>query len=107
MILYACRYRPVSPPVSVRDLAIPTTSRSSSSDNVFDDDDVGATVGDDLDLVFPPLDGTAMYSTTCQMNHLCDPNSMVVYRCLPCWGRHFPLTAFSVTTRDVLPKGKD
>jgi Cupin-like domain/SET domain len=87
---------------SVRDLAVPTTNRSSSSsDNEHDDDDVGATVGDDLDLVFPPLDGTAMYSTTCKMNHSCDPNIMVVYRRLPGWGRHFPLTAFSVTTRDV------
>jgi hypothetical protein len=93
---------------SVRDLAVPVphhhnTSRSSDDDDGEDDgeDNGGGVVGDDLDVVFPPLDGTAMFSITCKMNHSCDPNIMVVYRRLPGWGRRFPLTAFSVATRDI------
>lgn len=74
---------------SVRDLAVPL-----SGSDLFG-------IGDDLDLLFPPLDGTAMYSITCKMNHSCDPNIMVVYRRLPGWGRHFPLTAFCVAIRDI------
>uniref|UniRef100_A0A7S1BXH0 SET domain-containing protein n=1 Tax=Corethron hystrix TaxID=216773 RepID=A0A7S1BXH0_9STRA len=36
-------------------------------------------VPDDLDLLFPPLDGMALFATACKMNHDCDPNVMVRY----------------------------
>ena len=58
------------------------------------------TVGDDLDYVFPPLDGTAMYSTTCKMNHSCDPNVVVLYK-RSGYGSQHPLTAFCVALRDI------
>lgn len=57
--------------------------------------------GDDLDLLFPPLDGTAMYSTACKMNHSCDPNVILVYKRQPGWGAKCPLTAFCVALRDI------
>lgn len=34
---------------------------------------------DELDMIFTPLDGLAMYSTTCKMNHSCSPNILVSY----------------------------
>ena len=32
-----------------------------------------------LDTLYPPLDGTAFYSTICRINHSCDPNVRVTY----------------------------
>jgi hypothetical protein len=55
---------------------------------------------DDLGAVFAPLDGTAMFSTTCKMNHSCDPNVIVVYRGLK-W--HEPLVAQCVAKCDIEP----
>lgn len=66
--------------------------------------------GDDLDILFTPLDGTAMYQTACKMNHSCDPNVMVRYSCsrIPGgtigksrWGRHFPLVLECIAVRDI------
>lgn len=31
------------------------------------------------DTLFPPLDGTGFYMTTCKINHSCDPNVFVRY----------------------------
>jgi hypothetical protein len=33
-----------------------------------------------MDRIFPPLDGTAFYSTICHINHSCDPNVIVRYK---------------------------
>ena len=74
---------------SVRDLAVP------------EEHQVIECVGDDMDLIFPPLDGTAMYSITCKMNHSCNPNVSVVYRRQPGWGSQYPLAAFCVAQRDI------
>ena len=32
-----------------------------------------------MDALFPPLDGTALFTTTCTMNHACVPNVRVTY----------------------------
>jgi hypothetical protein len=58
------------------------------------------TTGDDLDYIFPPLDGTAMYATTCKMNHSCDPNVIVLYKRTG-WGALHPLVAYCVALRDI------
>ena len=55
---------------------------------------------DDLGALFAPLDGTAMFSTTCKMNHSCNPNVVVVYRGLK-WNE--PLVAQCIATRDIEP----
>jgi hypothetical protein len=34
---------------------------------------------DGEDNIFPPLDGTAFYSTICKINHSCEPNVIVRY----------------------------
>jgi SET domain len=57
--------------------------------------------GDDLDILFPPLDGTAMYSIACKMNHSCDPNVILLYRRRPGFGKEHPLAAFLVALRDI------
>jgi SET domain len=75
---------------SVRDEAVSAAS-----------DDERRPETDDLDLLFPPLDGTAMYSIACKMNHSCDPNVIVVYRSQTGWGRIHPLAAFCVALRDI------
>jgi hypothetical protein len=59
------------------------------------------TQGDDLDYIFPPLDGTTLYSTLCKMNHSCDPNVIVLYKRTG-WGSKHPLTAYCVARRDIL-----
>ena len=33
-----------------------------------------------FDAVIPPLDGTALFATSCKMNHSCEPNVFVHYR---------------------------
>lgn len=54
-------------------------------------DEVGA------DTVYPPLDGTAFYTTICRINHSCNPNVMVKYVCTPEHG----LCAQMVVLRDI------
>jgi hypothetical protein len=56
--------------------------------------------GDDLDELFNPLDGTAMFSTACKMNHSCDPNVVLLYRTRH-WGE--PLVGHVVAIRDIAP----
>ena len=63
--------------------------------------------GDDLDALFIPLDGTAMYYTTCKMNHSCCPNVVARYR-YSCsanaggqWGSAHPLAVECVALRDI------
>jgi hypothetical protein len=53
---------------------------------------------DDLDGIFTPLDGTAMFSLICKMNHSCCPNVVVVYRSLQ-WGE--PLVAQCIAQHDI------
>lgn len=38
------------------------------------------------DVVFPPLDGTALYSLICKMNHSCDPSCIIEYTIHPPYG---------------------
>ena len=52
---------------------------------------------DDLDALFAPLDGTAMYATACKMNHSCDPNVVVLYRPQ----QQTPLAVYCRALRDV------
>ena len=79
--------------------------------NDGDGDDLNSNVdvqGDDLDVIFTPLDGTAMYSTTCKMNHSCEPNVVVKYS-FSCagggkfarWGRNFPLVVSCCAIREI------
>ncbi len=64
--------------------------------------------GDELDNIFTPLDGTAMYYTTCKMNHSCEPNVLVRYN-YSCsggglearWGENFPLVLQCIALRDI------
>ena len=56
--------------------------------------------GDDLDDIFPPLDGTAMYAIACKMNHSCEPNVVVLYKRTG-WGRKHPLAIFCIALRDI------
>ena len=69
-------------------------------------DNGGGGGGDDWDTIFPPLDGTAMYSMTCKMNHSCDPNVVVLYRSHhhhQDWSSSSrePLVLHSVAIRDI------
>ena len=54
---------------------------------------------DDLDGIFTPLDGTAMYATACKMNHSCHPNVVVLYK-QPSIGK-MPLCIHVVALRDI------
>lgn len=54
------------------------------------------------DALFPPLDGTAFYLTTCKINHSCDPNVFVRYTTTLEDG----LVAELVTLRDI-PEGEE
>lgn len=54
---------------------------------------------DDLDGIFTPLDGTAMYATACKMNHSCHPNVVVLYK-QPSIGK-MPLCIHIVALRDI------
>eukprot|EP00814_Leptocylindrus_danicus_P006492 CAMPEP_0116031374 /NCGR_PEP_ID=MMETSP0321-20121206/17470_1 /TAXON_ID=163516 /ORGANISM="Leptocylindrus danicus var. danicus, Strain B650" /LENGTH=791 /DNA_ID=CAMNT_0003506475 /DNA_START=469 /DNA_END=2842 /DNA_ORIENTATION=- len=55
--------------------------------------------GDDMDRLFTPLDGTAVFSLACKMNHSCAPNVLVRYRCG--WGEHQPLVLQCIALRDI------
>jgi hypothetical protein len=46
-----------------------------------------------LEVLYPPVDGTAFFSTICRINHSCDPNVCVVYRVSPLFGMQAHLTA--------------
>ena len=46
-----------------------------------------------LDVLYPPVDGTAFYSTICRVNHSCDPNVRVIYKVTPQLGLQAYLTA--------------
>ena len=46
-----------------------------------------------LEVLYPPVDGTAFFSTICRINHSCDPNVRVVYRVSPLFGMQAHLTA--------------
>ena len=65
------------------------------------------TDGDDLDILFVPLDGTGMYLTTCKMNHSCEPNVIVRYHYSYSsgtqgnWGCHHPLILECVAIKDI------
>ncbi len=73
-----------------------------------DDCDEVEDSGDDLDAIFTPLDGTAMYSTTCKMNHSCAPNVIAKYS-FSCsgggtktrWGQDFPLVVSCSAIKDI------
>lgn len=55
----------------------------------------------DLDDVFTPLDGTAMYATACKMNHSCSPNVVVLYKQQRSNDAQMPLVAYCVALRDI------
>jgi len=57
-------------------------------------------MGDDMDALFTPLDGMAMYSTACKMNHSCSPNVVILYKPVG-WGSRYPLTLYGVALRDI------
>lgn len=70
-------------------------------------DEIEEGTGDDLDALFVPLDGTAMYYTTCKMNHSCSPNVIARYRFSSSatvggqWGSSHPLAVECVALRDI------
>ena len=59
-----------------------------------------------IDEILTPLDGTAMFSITCQMNHSCKPNVYVVYnksKDKKGWGCKYPLMLQCIALRDIEP----
>ncbi len=59
--------------------------------------------GDDLDHIFPPFDGTAMFRVACKMNHSCKPNVIVRYAAV---GWYHPLTLECIALREI-QKGEE
>jgi Cupin-like domain/SET domain len=88
---------------TVRDVAHSSKKGKNNDDNGDEISRERDTVGDDLDYIFLPLDGTAMYATACKMNHSCDPNVIVMYRSKRGWGWHYPLTAYCVALKEISP----
>jgi Proteins containing SET domain len=88
---------------------MPVTREINSESNIDDCNDDGEQVGDDLDLLFTPLDGTCMFHITCKMNHSCTPNVIARYS-YSCsgggefarWGQDFPLVVQCVAIKDIL-----
>lgn len=52
-----------------------------------------------VDSIFPPLDGTALYSMMCKINHSCSPNVRVKY----VFTREHGLVAELVALREIQP----
>eukprot|EP00978_Attheya_sp_CCMP212_P025350 scaffold81381_cov57-Attheya_sp.AAC.7 len=78
------------------------TNESSKNNQDEDDEEAEDTDGDDLDLLFTPLDGTALYYTACKMNHSCDPNIVAGYQTSGfTWGKEHPLVLQCVALRDI------
>jgi len=88
-------------------MAVTREINSESNENDCNSDE--QQLGDDLDLLFTPLDGTCMFQTTCKMNHSCNPNVVARYS-YSCsgggefarWGQDFPLVVQCVALRDIL-----
>jgi hypothetical protein len=51
----------------------------------------------DVENVFPPLDGTALFSMLCKINHSCEPNVRVKY----VFTKELGLTAFLVALKEI------
>jgi hypothetical protein len=49
--------------------------------------------GEGEETLFPPLDGTAFFVTTCKINHSCDPNVQVSYHSHPQKGLELQMKA--------------
>ena len=52
-----------------------------------------------MESLFPPLDGTALYSMMCKINHSCYPNVRVKY----VFAREYGLVAELVALREIRP----
>ena len=74
----------------------------------MDDDETGDSSLDKLntilreygvDSIFPPLDGTALYSMMCKINHSCSPNVRVKYL----FTKEHGLVASLIATREIQP----
>ena len=51
----------------------------------------------DFESIFPPLDGTALFSMLCKINHSCEPNVRVKY----VFTKELGLTAFLVALKEI------
>jgi SET domain len=51
----------------------------------------------DVENIFPPLDGTALFSMLCKINHSCEPNVRVKY----VFTKELGLTAFLVALKEI------
>jgi hypothetical protein len=51
-----------------------------------------------VDNIFSPLDGTALFSTLCKINHSCDPNVKVKYA----FTREYGLVATLTALKDII-----